>query len=132
MPYIHTLTVRWRDCDMYEHVNNAVYFTYFEEARGHFWRRLRGEAFTGFDFIIAESTCTYRSAATLDETLDIAVAVTAIGTKSFHLAYRITEVESGREVAVGRSVQVMYDHATKQTFAIDDPLRARLVSHISP
>lgn len=126
MPYTYTLPVRWSDCDSYRHVNNAVYLTYFEEARGHFWRHLKGTAFSGFDFIIAEITCTYRSPGELGETMDVAVWVTEIGTKSFQLAYRITEAESGREVATGRSVQVMYDHARKASFAIDPTLRAAL------
>lgn len=124
--FTYTLPVRWRDCDMYQHVNNAVYLTYFEEARGHFWRRLKGPDFDGFDFIIAEITCTYRSPAELGETLDVDVWVSDVGTKSFQLGYRVVETETGRLVATGKSAQVMYDHAKKASFAIDDALRARL------
>jgi acyl-CoA thioester hydrolase len=126
MPFTYTLEVRWRDCDSYRHVNNAVYLTYFEEARAHFWRALRADAFTGYDFIIAEITCTYRSPAEEGEILTVAIRVSEIGTKSFHLAYRITENATGREVATGRSVQVMYDHDRKVSFAVDEALRAQL------
>ena len=39
----HRLQVRFRDCDIFGHVNNAVYFTYMEEARWAYWRELMGE-----------------------------------------------------------------------------------------
>ena len=38
----HRLTVRFSDCDLLGHVNNAVYLTYFEECRVAWWRELGG------------------------------------------------------------------------------------------
>lgn len=131
MPFTYTLTVRWRDCDSYQHVNNAVYLTYFEEARGHFWRRLRGSAFRGFDFIIAEITCTYRSPATFGETIAVEVTVGGVGNKSFELLYRLADAETGREIAVGKSIQVMYDHDNMLTMPIDEALRTALTNEVS-
>jgi acyl-CoA thioester hydrolase len=125
MGFSHGLTVRWSDCDAFGHVNNAVYVTYFEEARAAFWRRLMAEAFRGFDFIIAEVTCAYVAPAHDPEPLAIAVAVSAIGTKSFTLAYTITR-EGGAIVARGQSVQVMYDHENKVSYAIPPEVRAKL------
>lgn len=125
MAFTHSLTVRWRDCDMYQHVNNAVYLTYFEEARGHYWRALRGEHFAGYDFIIAEITCTYRAPATLGELLAIEVTVEAVGTKSFTLGYRVSGPD-GRLIATGRSVQVAYDHAAGRSLPLADEVRALL------
>jgi acyl-CoA thioester hydrolase len=125
VPYRHTLLVRWSDCDMYQHVNNAVYVTYFEEARGWFWRDMMGAGFKGFDFIIAEVTCTYLAPAVLTETLHIDVEVTTVGTKSFQLSYAITG-EGGRAIATGRSAQVMYDHEAKRSLAISPEIREKL------
>ena len=36
----HRLQVRFRDCDTMRHANNAVYFTYLEEARFAYWREV--------------------------------------------------------------------------------------------
>jgi acyl-CoA thioester hydrolase len=124
-PFIHTLAVRFGDCDMYRHVNNAVYLTYFEEARGYFWRELRGAAFTGYDFIVAEITCTYRAPAVVGEALAIAVTVDAVGTKSFTLGYRITG-QGERLIATGRSVQVAYDHEAQRSHPLPADVRASL------
>ena len=126
MSHTHHLDVRWRDCDMYAHVNNAVYLTYFEEARAAFWQRLRGETFVGYDFIIAEITCTYRSPATLGETMAVTVSVGAIGNKSFQLDYRIEDRATGRLVATGRSAQVMYDHQARCAMPMSADVRRRL------
>lgn len=128
MPFQHALTVRFRDCDMFQHVNNAVYLTYFEEARAAYWKALMGPDFAGFDFIIAEATVTYRSPALYDETLDIALWVPKVGTKSFEFAYRVTERQSGREIATGRSVQVMYDYARQESVPMTDELRERIAT----
>lgn len=128
MPYQHSLTVRFRDCDMYRHVNNAVYLTYCEEARAAYWQALMGPDFAGFDFILAESTLTYRSPALFGETLDIALWVSRMGTKSFELSYRLTEREGGREVATGRSVQVMYDYEARASVPLSDALRERIAA----
>lgn len=126
MPFTHSLTVRWSDCDMFQHVNNAVYITYFEEARAAFWRHLMAEKFVGFDFIIAEVTCSYLSPAKLAETMQIEVTVGAIGTKSFHLNYLIRAAEDGREIARGKSVQVAYDHTAQASHPLGSDVRARL------
>ncbi len=128
MPFQHTLNVRFRDCDMFQHVNNAVYLTYFEEARAAYWQAMRGPDFAGFDFIIAEITCTYRSPALYGETLDLALWIPKVGTKSFEFAYRVTERASGREVATGRSVQVMYDYASKATKPVPEELKERIAA----
>ncbi len=34
--------IRWSECDMYRHVNNAAYLTLFEDLRVEHWRRLSG------------------------------------------------------------------------------------------
>lgn len=126
MPYNHSLTVRFRDCDMFQHVNNAVYLTYMEEARAAYWQQMMGDAYDGFGFVLGEVTCTYRSPALYNEQLDIEVGVTRIGTKSFQFSYRMTERASGREIATASSTQVMYDFAQKVSMPISDELRQRL------
>ena len=51
----HRLTVRFSDCDLLGHVNNAVYLTYFEECRLEWWRTFgdRPMGTAGFGVIIA-------------------------------------------------------------------------------
>jgi YbgC/YbaW family acyl-CoA thioester hydrolase len=63
------LEVRWRDVDALRHVNNAVFFTYLEQARVHYLREL-GFALdnpTDVGIIIAESSCRFKSPLRLRE-----------------------------------------------------------------
>ena len=116
--------IRWRDLDALGHVNNAVYLTYFEMARLGYIRALLGDDIqrdpltllpVGFQFILAEATCSYRSPATLTDRLTIAIWVSQVGRKSFVFEYRITDAVTGRLVAQGCSTQVWYDYAAGES-----------------
>lgn len=126
MPHVHPLTVRFRDCDSYRHVNNAVYLTYFEEARAAYWKALMGPDFKGFDFIIAEATCRYHAPAVFGELLAVKAEIPELGGKSFPMTYEIAEAASGRSIASGRSVQVMYDYDRQASVPIPEELRQRV------
>ncbi|MDP7295778.1 MAG: thioesterase family protein, partial [Vicinamibacterales bacterium] len=80
----YSITVRFRDCDELGHVNNAVYFTYLEEARWAFFQhlqeRLQAHGWSqGVDVptqpgtILARAECDYRSEARYGDVLDVGV-----------------------------------------------------------
>ncbi|MDP9372820.1 MAG: acyl-CoA thioesterase [Chloroflexota bacterium] len=118
--------VRFRDLDPMDHVNNAVYFTYFEIARLAYWAALTGSSdLRDRGMIVAEATCTYRSPALYDERLEVWIRVAALRRSSFVYEYRITAREDGRPVATGRTVMVMYDYGAGRSVPIPPDLRAR-------
>jgi len=124
--YKAEVQVRFRDLDPMNHVNNSVYLTYFEIARIAYFQLLTGSSdLRDLDMILAEATCTYRSPATLDERLDVWIKATWLKRSSFAFEYRIAERSSGRLVATGRTVQVMYDYAAGRSMPIPPALRAR-------
>jgi acyl-CoA thioester hydrolase len=111
------LQIRWRDLDALGHVNNAVYLTYFEQARMGYIGAIAGDMALvdsrtplprDFQFILAEVTCHYRSPATLEDRLMVEIWVSKVGRKSFVFEYRLTDERSGRLVAEGSSTQVWY------------------------
>lgn len=131
-PYEHEVRVIWRDLDAAGHVNNAVYFTYFESARAEVFLRLRGgKRWQDLDIILARTSCDYRSAATMGEVLVVKVTPTKVGSTSFGFRYEVRARTDGRLVAEGDSVQVMYDYAAGRPKAIPPELRARLESGIT-
>jgi acyl-CoA thioester hydrolase len=123
-----TIDVRFRDLDALGHVNNAVYFTYFEVARGAYLTAVHGRphGLEDLAIVIAEATCRYRSPAFYNERLIVEVAAVALRSRSFTLRYRVVEEATGRLVAEGRSVQVAYDHRAKHTMALPAAFRAQL------
>ena len=121
--------VRFRDLDAMNHVNNAVYLTYFEIARLAFWEALTDvPELRDLDQIVAEATCTYRSPALRDERLDVWIKPVELRRSSFILAYRIDERTGGRLIATGRTVQVLYDYAAGRSVTIPPALRARFAA----
>jgi acyl-CoA thioester hydrolase len=122
----HEIDVRFRDCDVMGHVNNAVYLTYLEQARVETWQRMTG--LTGFpqNVILARVEIDYRSPATLGDRLVVRLRVAAVGRTSFTLDCEIVNVSTGQLVASARTVQVMYDYAVARPFEIPADIRARL------
>ncbi|MDI3317933.1 MAG: thioesterase family protein [Bacillota bacterium] len=121
-----TRRVTWRDCDMMGHVNNAVYFTYFEEART-LWleEALEGALDGSFPMVLAEARCTFRSPARFGERLRIGLRVGEVRSSAFTLEYRV-EGEDGRAVASGETVQVLVDRASGRARRLPDGLRRLL------
>jgi acyl-CoA thioester hydrolase len=129
------IQARWRDLDAFGHVNNAVYFTYFEHARiGYIHALLPGAQLLDINrpvprdmqFIIAEATCHYRAPAVLGDQLAVSIHVSRVGHKSLIFEYRLVEEKSGRLVAEGCTTQVFYDYATGRSKPVPEDLIARI------
>jgi len=125
--YRHRLTVRFRDCDQMGHANNAVYFTYMEEARLTFWRRLTGQARPPqARVILARAECDYRAPVLFGDELEVRMRIGDIGRSSFAQLYEIVKTADGSRVAEGKTVMVCYDYETAKSVPIPDATRAQL------
>ena len=134
--YRHPIEVRYRDTDALGHVNNAVYLSYFEAARGGYYTAVVGHSFgTGPDagrrtYVIAEARICYRAPAFYGEPLACACRVSWLGRSSFGLEYRVEVADSpigaARVVADGATVQVFYDLATGKVMRMPPKLAGRL------
>lgn len=122
-PFVHRVKPVWRDMDALQHVNNAVYLTYLENAREAWWREVAG-AYDIFPFTLARVEIDYRSSATWRDDVDVRLAVARIGNTSFDLAYRL--VAGDRLVAEARTVLVMMDEGQKNPVRIDDATREKM------
>ena len=117
--YRHPIEIRYNDTDALGHVNNAVYFSYFEMARGGYYTTVAGHPFgTGPDaqartFVIAEAHITYRQPAFYGEALYCGVRVGWVSRSAFSFEYRMeipaSDLGEARVVADGSTVQVFYD-----------------------
>jgi acyl-CoA thioester hydrolase len=54
------IEIRWRDCDSYGHVNNAVYATYLEEVRDEWLTRVLGDDDGAWDYVLARVAIDFR------------------------------------------------------------------------
>ena len=125
-PYNVTLEVSFRDLDAMGHVNNAVYLSYMETARIKFLVDLLAvTSLHDLPVIMAEATCTFKAPAFFGEQLIVGVGVSRFGSKSFDMTYRI-DAGDGRLIALGRTVQVMYDYAAARTLVVPEDFRAKV------
>ena len=125
-PFELTVGVIFRDLDAMGHVNNAVYFTYMETARTTFFVRRLGLDKPGeLPVIVAEATCRYHSALTMDEKVLIQMGVGRIGRRSFDLEYQM-KAGNGRLVATARTAMVTYDYESGRAVSIPANLQQLL------
>jgi acyl-CoA thioester hydrolase len=117
--YRHPIEIRYNDTDALGHVNNAVYFSYFEMARSGYHLAVVGHPFgSGPDaarrtFVIAEAHIHYRQPVVYGEPLTCAVRVGWVSRSAFGFEYRLeagaSDLGQARVVADGSTVQVFYD-----------------------
>jgi acyl-CoA thioester hydrolase len=125
------IRVRFSDTDAMGHVNNAKFFSYMEQGRVTYVTRVVPEldmesGLKDFPFILASIECSFQSPLFCDETVVVSLRVPKIGNKSFVFDYLIKEKGSGRLVATGSSVQVMYDYKKQKSYPIPQEIRQRI------
>jgi acyl-CoA thioester hydrolase len=114
-PTLFTLeaAVRWRDMDAFNHVNNASYLGYIEEARVLWFKSLSldwaGESAAP---ILAAITVNYRRPISWPESVRIELFAERMGTKSLTLGHRISAAGDANTVyADGNAVMVWVDRS---------------------
>ena len=126
--YVVPLHVVFRDLDLYGHVNNAVFLTYFETARTLLWFEITGRRGAGdLDFIVAHAECDYRLQIDL-EPIEICIRVGEIRNTSFETVYEIRKNNGTEVAATGRVVVVLFDWARQSKLVIDDEMRRKLAA----
>jgi acyl-CoA thioester hydrolase len=118
---------------MLGHVNNAVYFTYLEQARLAWWRHLGGgSGFPGAHTVIVHASCDYRAPAFLNDELDIRVRLASVGRSSVTLTYEIVNATTGLTIVEGKTVNVTVDPSGTKTIPVPDQTRALLTGSTHP
>lgn len=124
-PFAAPIEVRFRDMDGMGHVNNAVFLTYFEVARAHYWKAVGEDEWSRLrTYVLARAEVDFRSPVTLADELVCHVRVAAFGTRSFAMEYLLVDRKSGRTVAEGRTVQAMYDYEKNASRPLDEAMKA--------
>lgn len=120
----YPLQIRFNDLDLYGHVNNAMYLTYFEEGRMLYFQDLVG---TEWDWkkhgiIVARHEIDYKLPLTLGDESKIALWVSHIGRKSLEITYEIRKKNAGEwtTCTTGKTVLVCIDYETKQTVPVPE------------
>lgn len=122
------LALRWSDVDEAGHVNNAVYLTYFEEARVLYFHEAVQWDWKKDGIILANANVNYVRPLFYPENAYAYVRTSRIGSKSLELEYVIV-VENGDKkdmIAKGTTVLVMFDYKSNQSVLVPAEIRVKL------
>jgi len=123
--------IRFNDIDLVGHVNNAIYISYFEEARIAFFNDLMTTKWdwTKEGTILARHEIDYKVPILLDDEVQIETWVSHIGNKSMEVSYRIVKNDNGNwvECTVGKSIVVCFNYKENKTIAVPEKWRNALM-----
>jgi acyl-CoA thioester hydrolase len=126
-------TTRWADNDAYGHVNNTVYYEWFDSAVNG-WLVEQGllDIAKGDPIALVVGThCTYAAPLAFPQEVEVGLAVAHLGRSS--MRYRIGVFAQGSEAAAaeGEFVHVMVDRSRRRPVEIPEDWRAALEKILS-
>ena len=128
-PVVVEQAVVWGEMDAYQHVNNVVYFRYFENARLEYIRRLDWpalEATTGIGPILHSTQARFRKPLTYPDTIWIGARAKSVAADRFVLEHRIVSKNLDAVTTEGEGVIVTFHYARGEKVSMPEELRRRI------
>jgi acyl-CoA thioester hydrolase len=126
--YFSDITTRWMDNDIYGHVNNVVYYSYFDSVANRYLIEEGGlniaqDSIIGF---VVASSCEYKSPVAYPELLDAGLRVNRIGNSSVEYGIGIFKKGAHKASAYGTFTHVFVDRSTDSAVSIPAKIRSAL------
>lgn len=128
-PVIVEIPVQWGEMDFFRHVNNTVFFRYFESARIAYLDRIgfRQESENGgVGPILAATDCRFRRPLTYPDTISVGARAVEVGADRFTMEYRLVSHAQREVAAVGGGTLVAYDYAAARKAPLPEAVRAAI------
>lgn len=119
------ITTRWMDNDQYGHVNNVVYYSYFDTAVNQ-WLISNSLLGTSLMGLVVQTQCEFHSGVSFPQALQIGLRLGRLGNTS--VRYELAVFADASEVAAahGHFVHVYVDAITRRPVALSDRLKSEL------
>ena len=131
-PFLFPIQTRWADNDIYGHVNNVTYYSYFDTAANALLIQK-----AGFDIhhspiigLVVNSSCNFLEELTYPEIIEVGVAIAKIGNSSLTYDLAIFKQGKGEASAQGQFVHVFVERATKKSTSIPQEMRDALKNYL--
>ena len=125
---LRTITTRWMDNDQYGHVNNVVYYSYFDTAVNGFLIEASGCDVRELPQIgiVAETSCRFLRELSFPDVVHAGLALEKLGNSS--VVYRIGLFRNDEQepAALGRFVHVYVDNASRRPVPLPETIRRAL------
>jgi acyl-CoA thioester hydrolase len=124
----YPISTRWSDNDIYGHVNNVTYYSYFDTAANRYLIEEGGLDISDGTIVgyVVNSGCEYHAPLTYPEPIEAGLRVDRLGSSSVQYGLAIFREGEDRAVANGHFVHVFVDRAANRSVAIPPALRAAL------
>jgi len=119
---------RWADNDVYGHVNNVVYYSWFDTAvNAHLIEQGALDIHAGPVIgLVIETQCNYFAPLAFPQTVQAGLRVAHLGTSSVRYEVGLFAEDSDTAVACGHFVHVYVDRDTRRPVPLPDPLKKTL------
>ncbi len=128
-PVVIELPIQWGEMDAYGHVNNTVFFRFFESARIAFLDRCgflaaHGELEVGA--ILHSTACRFRRPLFYPDTISVGARASEVLTDRFIMEYKIVSHSQDEVVAEGTGTVVSFDYTTRSKTDLPEMVREGL------
>ena len=122
------IQTRWADNDIYGHVNNVIYYSYFDTAANSLLIQK-----TGFDIhqskiigLVVDSACSFLQELSFPEMIEVGVAIGKMGNSSLRYELAIFKQGQTEAAAQGHFVHVFVDRENRKSTHIPQTMRDAL------
>ena len=127
-PHFLSIATRWMDNDAYQHVNNVVYYSYFDTAVNQFLIArgaldLHADRVVG---LVVDSGCSYFSSISFPDQVHVGLRVARLGNSSVRYEIGLYRNDEAAPAAVGHFVHVYVERKSNRPVPIPDEVRAVL------
>jgi acyl-CoA thioester hydrolase len=128
--WFHPISTRWMDNDVYGHVNNAIYFSYFDTAVSGFEvaHKLVDYAASEHVFVVVEAHCRYHGAIAFPDSVTVGIRCGHLGRTSARYECGVFRNDEERASAEGHFVHVYVERASMRPEPIPADVRAILAT----
>lgn len=125
-----TVSTRWDDEDVYGHVNNVVYYAFFDTAVNGWLMHATGTDIRRLPAVglVAETSCRFHRELSFPEPVEVAIAVERLGSRSIVYRLGIFQGESEAAAADGRFVHVYVDRESREVTPVPEQIAAAVAT----
>jgi acyl-CoA thioester hydrolase len=128
-PVVIQIPIAWGEMDAFQHVNNVVYFRYFESARIAYFERLGMIEYmeqTGIGPILASAQCRFRMPLAYPDTVSAGVRVTSIKADRFVMHGILVSHRAQKVAAEYEGLIVSYNYGAGKKAPIPPEIERRM------
>jgi acyl-CoA thioester hydrolase len=130
-PVVIEIPVAWGEMDSLQHVNNIVYFRYFESVRMAYFDELDIWGYmkeTGVGPILASTQCKFRIPLAYPDTVFAGTKIVDVSEDRFLMKYLVVSRRHQKIAAEGEGVIVSYDYRSQKKAPLPEELKSRIQS----